>query len=98
MRVIRGVGIAIGFLILTAWFVIFQSMALKFNWAMRDWLPIQFARALCRLFAIWGSTLLSLGNCFPADLGGIACWDGGRLANIVQPRLLGIKCYLKLDI
>jgi superfamily I DNA and/or RNA helicase len=30
------------------------------------------ARALCRLFAIWGSTLLSLGNCFPADLGGIA--------------------------
>ncbi len=30
------------------------------------------ARALCRLFAIWGSTLLSLGNCFPPDLGGIA--------------------------
>ena len=52
MRVIRGVGIAIGFLILTAWFVIFQSMALKFNWAMRDWLPIQFARALCRLMGV----------------------------------------------
>ncbi|HEY3493614.1 MAG TPA: DEAD/DEAH box helicase, partial [Polyangiaceae bacterium] len=30
------------------------------------------ARTLCRLFAIWGSTLLSLGNCFPADGGGIA--------------------------
>jgi hypothetical protein len=30
------------------------------------------AGALRRLFAIWGSTLLSLGNCFPADLGGIA--------------------------
>jgi hypothetical protein len=30
------------------------------------------ARTLCRLFAIWGSTLLSMGNCFPADLGGIA--------------------------
>jgi hypothetical protein len=30
------------------------------------------ARAVCRLFAIWGSTLLSLGNCFPADLGKIA--------------------------
>jgi hypothetical protein len=30
------------------------------------------ARALCQLFAIWGSTLLSLGNSFPADLGGIA--------------------------
>ena len=29
------------------------------------------ARALCRLFAIWGSTLLSLGNCLPADLGSI---------------------------
>lgn len=30
------------------------------------------ARALFRLFAIWGSTLLSLGNCFPAELGSIA--------------------------
>lgn len=30
------------------------------------------AGALCRLFAIWGSTLLSLGNCFSADLCGIA--------------------------
>jgi hypothetical protein len=29
------------------------------------------AGMLCRLFSIWGSTLLSLGNCFPADLGGI---------------------------
>ena len=31
----------------------------------------EVARQLCRLFSIWGSTLLSLGNCFPADLGGI---------------------------
>lgn len=30
------------------------------------------ARWLCRLFNIWGSTLLSLGNCFPADSGSIA--------------------------
>jgi hypothetical protein len=30
------------------------------------------ARALCRLFGIWGSTLLSLGNCFPSDPGSIA--------------------------
>jgi hypothetical protein len=30
------------------------------------------ARALCRLFAIWGSTLLSLGNCFPPELGAVA--------------------------
>ncbi len=30
------------------------------------------ARWLCRLFNLWGSTLLSLGNCFPADSGSIA--------------------------
>jgi hypothetical protein len=30
------------------------------------------ARALCRLIALWGSTLLSLGNCFPPDLSGTA--------------------------
>lgn len=30
------------------------------------------ARWLCRLFGIWGSTLLSLGNCFPTDLCGIS--------------------------
>jgi len=30
------------------------------------------ARALCRLFGIWGSTLLSLGNCFPSEAGTIA--------------------------
>lgn len=29
------------------------------------------AGALFRLFAIWGSTLLSLGNCFPADMSGV---------------------------
>jgi hypothetical protein len=27
------------------------------------------ARTLCNLFGIWGSTLLSLGNCFPSELG-----------------------------
>jgi hypothetical protein len=30
------------------------------------------ARWLCRLFNLWGSTLLSLGNCFPADSSSIA--------------------------
>ena len=30
------------------------------------------ARWLFRLFNIWGSTLLSLGNCFPADSGSVA--------------------------
>ncbi|HKO49923.1 MAG TPA: AAA domain-containing protein [Polyangiaceae bacterium] len=30
------------------------------------------ARWLCRLFNIWGSTLLSLGNCFPSDAASVA--------------------------
>jgi hypothetical protein len=30
------------------------------------------ARWLCRLFGVWGSTLLSLGNCLPNDAGSIA--------------------------
>ncbi|HEY3256412.1 MAG TPA: DEAD/DEAH box helicase, partial [Polyangiaceae bacterium] len=30
------------------------------------------ARWLCRLFNVWGSTLLSLGNCFTNDLGSVA--------------------------
>jgi hypothetical protein len=30
------------------------------------------ARTLCRLFGIWGSTLLSLGNCFLSEAGSIA--------------------------
>ncbi len=30
------------------------------------------ARWLCRLFNIWGSTLLSLGNCWPTDSGSIS--------------------------
>jgi AAA domain len=30
------------------------------------------ARWLCRLFNIWGSTLLSLGNCFPTDAASVA--------------------------
>jgi hypothetical protein len=30
------------------------------------------ATLLCRLFGVWGSTLLSLGNCLPADIGSVA--------------------------
>ncbi len=30
------------------------------------------ARSLCRLFGIWGSTLLSLGNCWPSDQDSVA--------------------------
>ena len=33
---------------------------------------LESARWLCRLFNIWGSTLLSLGNCFGSDLGSVA--------------------------
>ncbi|MEQ1863446.1 MAG: lysophospholipid acyltransferase family protein [Micropepsaceae bacterium] len=52
MRVIRGVGIAIGFLILTLLFIPIQWTAIKFDWPMRNWLPVQFARGLCRLMGI----------------------------------------------
>jgi lyso-ornithine lipid O-acyltransferase len=52
MRVIRGVGIVIGFLILTGLFVPVQTMAVRFNWQMREWLPVRFARGLCRLMGI----------------------------------------------
>lgn len=52
MRVIRGVGIVIGFLILTGLFVPVQWAAMRFDWAMRDWLPVRFARGLCRLMGI----------------------------------------------
>ena len=52
MRFIRGVGIAIGFLALTLAFIPVQWIAIKFDWAMRDWLPVRFARGLCRLMGI----------------------------------------------
>ena len=52
MRIIRGVGVSIGFLTLTLLFVPLQWLALKFNWQMRDWLPIQYARGLCAVLGI----------------------------------------------
>lgn len=52
MGTIRGVGIAIGFLAVTALFVPVQSLAVKFNWKLRDQLPIRYARALCSLIGI----------------------------------------------
>ncbi len=52
MRLIRGVGVAIGFLSLTLAFVPLQWAALKFGWKLRDVLPIQYARGLCKIMGI----------------------------------------------
>jgi 1-acyl-sn-glycerol-3-phosphate acyltransferase len=52
MRVLRGIGIAIGFFALSGAFIVVQTLAVKFNWPLRDWLPIRFARALCSLMGI----------------------------------------------
>jgi len=52
MRTARGVGVATGFLALTLGFIPLQWAALKFNWRMRDTLPIKYARGLCALLGI----------------------------------------------
>lgn len=52
MRVVRGVGIAIGFAGATVLFLIVQSLAVRFDWKMRDTMPIRYARALCTLLGI----------------------------------------------
>lgn len=52
MRLVRGVGVAIGFLALTIAFIPMQWAALRFNWAMRDTLPIKYARGLCAVLGI----------------------------------------------
>ncbi len=52
MRTLRGVGVSAGFLALTVGFVPLQWLALKFNWALRDTLPIKYARGLCALLGI----------------------------------------------
>jgi 1-acyl-sn-glycerol-3-phosphate acyltransferase len=52
MRTLRGVGVAIGFAGLTLGFAIVQWLALRFGWALADTLPVQYARALCKLFGI----------------------------------------------
>jgi 1-acyl-sn-glycerol-3-phosphate acyltransferase len=52
MRTLRGVGVSAGFLFVTLTFIPLQWAALKFNWAIRDWLPIQYARSICALLGI----------------------------------------------
>ncbi len=52
MGVVRGVGIAIGFLTLTLVFIPLQWLALRYKWRMRDTLPIQYARGLCAVMGI----------------------------------------------
>jgi 1-acyl-sn-glycerol-3-phosphate acyltransferase len=52
MQTIRGVGIAIGFLVLTMAFVPVQWLALRFNLSLANTLPVHFARGLCALIGI----------------------------------------------
>lgn len=52
MQTVRGVGIAIGFIALTAAFVPTQWLALKFKSSLADTLPVHFARGLCALIGI----------------------------------------------
>jgi len=52
MRTIRGVGIAIAFLTLTFGMIPLQWTALRFNWAIKDTIPINYARLMCRLMGI----------------------------------------------
>ncbi len=52
MKLLRGVGIAIGFAAVTLAFLIVQSLAVRFDWKLRDTLPVQYARALCTLLGI----------------------------------------------
>jgi 1-acyl-sn-glycerol-3-phosphate acyltransferase len=52
MRSIRGIGCVIGFLALTAFFMPLQWLALKFNWRLKDTLPIRYGGWLCALIGI----------------------------------------------
>jgi 1-acyl-sn-glycerol-3-phosphate acyltransferase len=52
MRVIRGIGILVGFVLLTLGFLVFQWLAVKFDLAWRDRLPVRYARGLCRLMGL----------------------------------------------
>lgn len=52
MQRLRGVGVAIGFIVLTAAFVPVQWLALRFKLQLANTLPVQFARGLCRLIGI----------------------------------------------
>lgn len=52
MQTLRGFGIAVGFVALTAAFVPVQWLALRFRSSLADTLPVAFARGLCGLIGI----------------------------------------------
>jgi 1-acyl-sn-glycerol-3-phosphate acyltransferase len=52
VRLTRGVGVAIGFLSITLFFIPMQWAALRFNWRIKDVLPIQYARGICAVMGI----------------------------------------------
>jgi 1-acyl-sn-glycerol-3-phosphate acyltransferase len=52
MQTLRGFGIAVGFIALTAAFVPVQWLALRFKSSLADTLPVAFARGLCGLIGI----------------------------------------------
>lgn len=52
MQTLRGLGIAFGFIVLTAAFVPTQWLALRFKSSLADTLPVAFARGLCALIGI----------------------------------------------
>ena len=52
MQTLRGFGIAVGFIVLTATFVPAQWLALRFKSSLADTLPVAFARGLCALIGI----------------------------------------------
>lgn len=52
VRLARGVGVAIGFLSITLFFIPLQWAALRFSWRIRDVLPIQYARGICAVMGI----------------------------------------------
>src|SRR5262245_62001680 len=52
MRTRRGIGVAAGFLLITAAFVPMQWLSMKRNWSSGAWLPIRYARGICALLGI----------------------------------------------
>ena len=59
MQTLRGFGIAVGFIALTAAFVPVQWLALRFKSSVADTLPVAFARGLCGLI---GSRVETFGR------------------------------------
>ncbi|HAH10353.1 MAG TPA: 1-acyl-sn-glycerol-3-phosphate acyltransferase [Alphaproteobacteria bacterium] len=52
MRAIRGFGCLLGFLLITLAVMPVQWLAIRYNWALKDTLPIRYHRMVCRLIGI----------------------------------------------